>query len=185
MKTLSVQKLVTPLVLMLVLFSCKSEITTSNLKQIETLQFKVDSSNLVYKKLNIEEITKNKLYAEKQLDFLKEHNHDTTLALNKFMDVYYGNFKIMRKYLTGYKRLGSEIDFSTSQLTHLYNDVENGFAHDSSYTKHFEDEKLAVSKIVNTCATLLDWEQRSTKRYNGMVQPIDSIITELQKQGYR
>lgn len=91
----------------------------------------------------------------------------------------------MKKYVKGYGRLNSEIDFSISQLSHLHHDVENGFAHDSTYAKHFEDEKLAVSKIVNTCATLQNWEERSTKRYHGMVQPIDSIITELQKQGYR
>ena len=185
MTSLSVQKIVIPFLLVIVLFSCKSETTRTNLHEIEVLQYQVDSSKIVFKTLDLDSITKMKVNAEEQLDFLKKHNHDTTKAYNKFLDVYYGNFKILKKYIKGYGRLNSEIEFSISQLTHLHNDVENGFAHDSTYTKHFEDEKLAVSKIVNTCATLQNWEERSTKRYNGMTQPIDSIITELQKQGYR
>ena len=185
MISLSVKKLVIPIVIIGAFLSCRSEKTTTNLREIEILQATVDSSKVVFKTLDFEGISTMKLKAEEQLEYLKEHNKDTAMALNKFIDVYYSNFKIMRKYLKGHGRLGAEIEFSKGQLINLHHDVDNGFAHDSTFTNHFDDEKLAVSKIVNTCATLLDWEERSTKRYNGMVQPIDSIITELQKQGYR
>jgi uncharacterized membrane-anchored protein YhcB (DUF1043 family) len=179
------KKLSIIIIIFVALISCNNETTQHKLEEIKTLQTQVDSTKKVFNTLDFEKIAEMKAYAKQQLDFLDKHNKDTTRANAKYIDVYYANFKLTRKFVKGYERLESEIDFSTSQLTHLYNDVENGFANDSNYVKHFKDEKTAVFKIVNTCATLVDWQMRSTKRYNGMVQPIDSIITELKKQGFR
>lgn len=179
------KKLSIIIIIFVALASCKSETTQQKLQEIKTLQVQVDSTKKVFNTLDIDKMSEMKTYAEQQLDFLEKHNKDTTRANAEYIDVYYGNFKLIRKFVKGYGRLESEIDFSTSQLTHLYNDVDNGFTNDSSYVKHLKDEKTAVFKIVNTCATLVDWQERGTKRYSGMVQPIDSIITELKRQGFR
>tara|TARA_R110002050_G_scaffold147017_1_gene272651 strand:+ start:29882 stop:30424 length:543 start_codon:yes stop_codon:yes gene_type:complete len=179
------KKFVVILSLIIAIVSCKSELTQTRLGAIKSLQAQVDSSAIMFQTIDIAKIKDYKTNAKTQLDFLEKNNHDTIFDHLKYIDVYYANFKLMRKLVKGHERLAAEIEFSTSQLTHLYNDVENGFSGDSNYVKHFDSESKAVSKIVNSTAVLKDWEERTVKRYNGMVAPIDSIILVQQNLGYR
>lgn len=165
--------------------SCKSEKTEALLAEIEGMQSSVDSSQKIFEEIDIEKITKNKENAKGQIEYLKKFYNDTNYVNARYVDVYISNFKLMRKLVKGHHRLDQEIDFSQGQLHHLRKDVKNGFAADSSYFKYLEAEKLAVSKIKNTTKTLVSWELKTTNRYNGMVAPIDSIITELKNQGKR
>ena len=166
-------------------FACQSESTKTKLQAVTVLQEQVDSSQVVFKTLQIETISKNKKNAEIQLDYLEKNYHDTNLQNARFVDVYNSNFKLMRKLIKGHERLEKEIDFSNNQLKHLHSDIENGFSQDTNYIKFMKGEELAVSKIINSTKTLKNWEERTINRYNGMVAPIDSIILELQNQGFR
>ncbi len=168
-----------------ILNSCKSEKTEALLAEIEGMQLSVDSSQKVFERIDTATISKNKKYAEDQIEYLRKFNTDTNYKNARYIDVYYANFKLMRKLLKGHHRLNQEIDFSQGQLHHLYKDVKNGFAADTNYYTYIEAEELAVSKIKNTTKTLTDWELKTTKRHKGMVAPIDSIITELKNQGKR
>ncbi len=172
-------------IVLLSVFACQSESTKTKLQAITGLQKQVDSSQVVFKTIQIETISAYKKNAEGQLDYLKKNYHDTAIENARFVDVYNSNFKLMRKLMKGHERLEKEIDFSNNQLKHLYSDIENGFAQDSNYVKFMKGEKIAVFKIINTTNTLKDWEERTIKRYNGMISPIDSIILELKNQGYR
>ena len=185
MKTTFVKNSILAFTLILLISSCKNEETTKMLGTIDQLIVTVDSSNVVFKTIDTAAIATAKANAESQLEYIKKFYTDTNYQNARYIDVYNSNFKLMRKLLKGYDRLGSEIDFSKSQLTHLSNDINNGFAADSSYIKYLEGEKKAVSKIRITTKTLVEWEEKSINRYSGMVQPIDSIITELQNQGFR
>lgn len=180
-----VKKTSLAIILIASIASCKSEKTEKLLVEIDQLITEVDSSNIVFKSIDTASISTAKLYAESQLDYLKEFNTDTTYKKARFIDVYNSNFKLMRKLLSSYSRLGSEIEYSKNQLTHLSNDVKNGLAADSTYIKYFNGEKKAVETIKVTAKSFKDWETRSINRYNGMVLPIDTIITDLKKQGYR
>lgn len=166
--------------------SCTDKNASNHLADISTLQAQVDSSNTVFQTIDFELIKEYKENSDQQLTFLKENFKDSSTFENaKYIDVYYGNFKLMRKMLKGQPRLEEEILYSQQQLDHLYQDVKNGMLEDSVYTKYYEGEAKAVKQIINSTFTLKDWETRSVKRYNGMVAPIDSVINELHKQGYR
>ncbi|MFT4754482.1 MAG: hypothetical protein ACI85Q_002041 [Salibacteraceae bacterium] len=165
--------------------ACKSKKTEQMLAQIDQLVVQVDSSHKEFLSIDTAALTEAKTYAKQQLDYLQRFNTDTTYKNARYIDVYNSNFKLMRKLLKGYNRLGEEIEFSKNQLNHLSNDIKNGFAADSSYSKYFAGETRAVSKIITTTSTLQQWEARSIKRYNGMVLPIDSVVTELQSRGLR
>lgn len=182
---LNMRKLVVILGLFIAIVSCKSELSQSRIKDINSLQAQVDSSAIVFQTIDIDKIKAYKTNAKSQLDFLDNNNHDTIFDHLKYIDVYYSNFKLMRKLVTGYDRLAAEIEFSSSQLTHLNNDIENGFSGDSTFTKYYNAEKKAVFQIVNTTKVLIDWEERTINRYNGMVAPIDSIILVQKNLGYR
>lgn len=166
--------------------SCTDANVTVRLNEIKTLQTKVDSSSTEFETIDIKTISKYRERGEEQMAYLEKHYQDTTNFENaKYLDVYYANYKLMKKIVKGHQRLVSEITYTQSQLDHLYLDVKNGLVADSAYTKFYSGEQKATTTIVNSVATLKDWEARSIKRYSGMVQPIDSIITQLQKQGYR
>lgn len=170
----------------LIVISCTDEKVTQHLNDIKTLQNKVDSSNTAFSELNMEKITEYRQNAESQMEFIEANYHDTVSFENaKYVDVYYANFRLMRKLMMNHKKLDSEITYTNSQLVKLYADVKNGLVADSTYSHYYSGEKKATDAIIESVATLKDWEYRTIKRYNGMVQPIDSIILELKNQGYR
>jgi len=170
----------------MVFTSCTDAKVTQRLDNIKTLQTKVDSSSTEFGTIDIETIEKYRSKGKEQMDFIEKHYHDTTNFDNaKYIDVYYANYKLMKKIVKGHERLASEITYTQSQLSNLYLDVKNGLVADSVYTKYYNGEQKATAEIIISVATLKDWETRSIKRYNGMVQPIDSVIMELKKQGYR
>ena len=185
MKTLKVLFVIS-IITGMVFTSCTDAKVTQRLDDIKTLQTKVDSSSTEFGTIDIETISKYSAKGNEQMSFLEKHYHDTTNFDNaKYIDVYYANYKLMKKIVKGHKRLASEITYTQSQLGNLYLDVKNGLVADSVYTKYYSGEQKATAEIVKSVETLKEWETRSIKRYNGMVQPVDSIITELQKQGYR
>lgn len=165
--------------------SCQSEKTQKILAEIEQMQISVDSSDNIYRSMDTATIFSYKKNAETQIEYLEKFYHDTVFENAKYIDVYYGNFKLLRKLTRSYGRLGEEIEFSKSQLSRLHNDVKNGFAADSSYIKFVSDEHLAVTKIVNTTATFVKWEKKGVQRYERMIVSIDSIVIEMKNQGYR
>lgn len=167
------------------LASCKSEKTENMLLKVQAMQASVDSSNKVFQTIDTNVVSTAKIKSEKQLEFLKEHYNDTNYQNARYIDVYNSNFKLMRKLLKGYNRLHSEIEFSNSQLNHLQNDINNGFANDNEYKKHLAGEQKAVEKIRVSTRVLKEWEAKTVKRYNGMNMSIDSIVTELHNQGRR
>lgn len=169
----------------LLVTSCRNEKTEKMLTKIDLMIASVDSSEIVFQTIDTNTISIAKKNAESQLEYIQKFYKDTAYQNLRYIDVYNSNFKLMRKLLKGYTRLQSEIDFSKSQLQHLSNDVKNGFAADANYQKHMAGELKAVEKIRVSTKVLIDWEEKSINRYNGMVQPIDSIITELKEQGYR
>ena len=67
----------------------------------------------------------------------------------------------------------------------MYTDVENGLVDDESYAKFYAGEEKAAKGIIKSVGTLREWEEIAVNRYNGMVQPIDSVIVEMQNRGYR
>jgi len=169
-----------------ILFSCTDKKVTQHLNDIETLQAKVDSSNTVFETIDLETISKYREIGKEQMNYIEKHYHDSTNFDNaKYIDVYYANYKLMKKIVKGHKRLASEITYTSAQLNDLYVDVKNGLVADSVYTKYYTGEQNATAGIVKSVSTLKDWETRSIKRYNGMVPSIDSIIVELKNQGYR
>jgi len=178
-------KIILIVIAVISLASCQSEQTKSRLSQVKALQQTVDSSNVVFQTLDLDRIRTKKENAEQQMDYLSKNYHDTIMANAKYVNAYNNNFKLMRKILKGSTRLESEIEFSKSQLAHLYTDIANGFAADTMYQKHFDTEEKAVTKIKTTTKTLMDWDEKTSNRYNGMVAPIDSIILSLKSQGYR
>jgi len=173
------------LFLSLTIVSCVSEKTQQKALAIGQLQTQVDSCSKEFKTLDLEKIKTYKTNAKSQLDFLEKNFHDTNFQSARYIDVYYRNYKLMTKIIKGADRLQSEITYSQSQLEKLHNDVENGFFTDSLYQEYFDGEQKAVEKIKNTTKVLSDWETKSIHRYDGMTSSIDSVITELQNQGYR
>lgn len=185
MKNLKVLFIIS-LVIGMVFTSCTDAKVSQHLDDIKTLQNKVDSSSTQFETIDMESISTYYAKAKDQFDFIEKHYHDTTNMDNaQYIDVYYGNYKLMKKMVKGHERLASEITYTQSQLSDLYLDVKNGLVADSVYSKYYNGEQKATTQIVKSVAVLKDWETRSVKRYKGMVQPIDSIITELKKQGYR
>jgi hypothetical protein len=179
---------ITPLLILFIGFTfqaCKSEQAEKMISQIDQLSASIDSSEQVYQSIDTLTVIEIKQNSEEQLEYLSKFFTDTTYQNARFVDVYNSNWKLMRKLLKGYARLGSEIDFSRNQLHHLRNDVSNGFSSDSIYVKYLEGEIKAVQKIEQSTQVMKSWELKSIDRYNGMVQPIDSIITELKNQGFR
>lgn len=167
------------------LYSCKSEKTETMLSQIDKMMVTVDSSNEIFQTIDTVIVSAAKTNAEQQLEYLEKFYTDTNYQNARYVDVYNSNFKLMRKLLKGYDRVQSEIDFSKNQLTHLSNDIKNGFAADTSYESYLIGEMKAVQKIKASTKTLKNWETKTVNRYNGMVNPIDSIINTLQARGLR
>ena len=169
----------------LTLTSCTDVQVTTRLDNIKTLQTKVDSSSTEFEAINLDAILEYKAKSNEQMDFIEKHYHDTSNFDNaKYIDVYYANYKLMKKIDKGYQRLESEITYTQSQLANLYLDVKNGLVADSVYNKFYNGEQKATAQIVKSVRILKEWETHSVNRYNGMVQPIDSIINELKNQGY-
>jgi hypothetical protein len=178
-------KFILTLLVSILIISCVSEKTEQKTLAVQKLQSQVDSSAQESMQLNIEKIKEYKTNAKSQLDYLETNFHDTNFQSAKYIDVYYRNYKLMTKILKGHDRLQSEITYSKNQLKTLHNDIENGFLTDSLYQEYFDGETKAVSQIITTTKTLLEWETKSIHRYDGMKISIDSVITELQNQGYR
>ncbi len=165
--------------------SCKSEKTEALLAEIEGMQLSVDSSQKVFQAMDTAKIFSYKKNSEAQIKYLETFFKDTIYENARYIDVYYGNYKLLRKITRGYPKLVKEIEFSKEQLYHLKNDVKNGFAADSNYQKYISGEKLAVKNIAETTSTLINWEEKGITRYENMVASIDSIITEMKNQGLR
>jgi hypothetical protein len=179
------QKILGLIVISTILFACTSQQTTQRLNDVSKLQSQVDSSLVVFNTINIDSVKTLKSLSKSHIDYLEKNYHDTILAHAQYVDVYYGNFKLMRKLVKGYDRVAAEIDFSKVQLGNLHKDIENGFTQDSTYQRNFDAEKKAVGQIINSAKTLKDWEIRTAKRHSGMEASIDSIILDLKNQGYR
>lgn len=185
MHTHFLSKLFLTLFISTFIISCVSKKTEQKTLAVQKLQFQVDSSAQEFTHLDLDKIKEYKSNASSQLDYLKENFHDTNFQNAKYIDVYYRNYKLMTKLIKGHDRLQSEITYSTNQLKTLQNDIENGFLTDSLYQEYYKGENKAVQQIIATTKTLMEWETKSIKRYDGMFNSIDSVVTDLQNQGYR
>lgn len=169
-----------------VLSACKDASITQKITEVERMQQQVDSCNTIFKTIDNESIKTYQAEAKEQLEFLAKNYKDTANFENaRYIDVYNSNWKLMGKLLKGHKRLGDEIVYSQSQLKKLHHDVENALFSDSTYQKYAQGEAIAVSKIIKTTSTLKEWEKHSVNRFNGMHQPIDSVINKLNSRGLR
>lgn len=154
--------------------------------QVTELQHKVDSSKVVMDSIDIHKVTLFKEYAGAQIDFLEDHPQDSSYREEaKYIDVYLGNFKMLRKLIKNYEPTQAEIEYTQGQLNNLYADLSNGLVADSTYARFYRSEKMATVQIVNTVRKLRDWEIRGVKRHMGMVNQVDSIITSLENLGFR
>jgi predicted transcriptional regulator len=168
------------------LYSCTSEVVIQRLNDISKLQSQLDSATLEFKKIDTAEVRENMEKAKSQLDYLERHYIDSqNFDLAKYCGVYEANFKLMRRTIGNYEKLDGQIAYTSSQLSHLYADIENGMVADSVYERYYSGEQKATQEIIANVAKLQEWETKSTKRFWGMVQPMDSIITDLQNRGYR
>lgn len=165
--------------------SCKSEKTEALLAEIEGMQSSLDSSQKEFHSMDTAKIFGYKKISEAQINYLETFFKDSVYENARYIDVYYGNYKLLRKITRGYPKLAKEIEFSQKQLLHLTNDVKNGFAADSNFIKYISGEKLAVKNIAATTSALINWEEKGITRYENMVTSIDSIITEMKNQGLR
>lgn len=167
------------------IISCANPTAQKQVQQVNGLIQTVDSCEKVFNQLKFEEVKSYKETAEKQLDFLEENYHDTNFEHAKYVGVYYDNWKLMRNFGRAQGKLEKEITYTQSQLQHLKEDAKNNLFNDSTFHRNFQAEFRATLSIKETTKALVDWQERTIKRYNGMHAPIDSIILELNKQGYR
>lgn len=172
--------------LALTIVGCTSEKVSQRLIHLEKLQSQVDSANTVFISIQMDSIQAYKRHSETQLDFIKQHFWDTSNRENaQYIDVYYANFKKMRKLVKGYPRVQAEIENSQKQLSSLYHDTKHQIHADSVYERYVSGEEKMVRSIVESVGRLKSWEEQSVNRYHGMVDPIDSVILSLKEQGYR
>lgn len=162
---------------------CTTPQSKKQLAEINALQQRVDSCQTVLNEIDYLAVKNRYDHVKEQLAAIEQViPDDQTFEESQYLGMYYDNSKTFKKISKGYEALLKEVQLTQKQLTNLKHDVKHNLVADSNYTLFFNNEKRAVEAIVFETNNYHLWEEKGTKRYNGMHLKIDSILTAYSDQ---
>ena len=166
--------------------SCTSN-HPEEIQRIETMMQELNTAQHHIDSIDVEVLTSRYKASEAQILFLNKNYKSDTISRETALMLgnYRSNYKSLKKLKKLYDKLSYEITFTEKQLENLKTDLKNDKLTDEMIVEYFESEEKAMD-FINKKSSSLYTRQSSAIRTNKGIKPkIDSIISEMNRNGIR
>tara|TARA_R110001592_G_C13111160_1_gene744957 strand:- start:756 stop:1298 length:543 start_codon:yes stop_codon:yes gene_type:complete len=174
-------KYVIPLILILIIGSCKQRNTAQNM-QLDELLMELQNLNDTVSLLDTSVVLGESRIIKSNLKLIHEHADTINVETASIIAEVYEERNKIFFVEDNYKSFTNELTISTQQLNKLKQDLNNGLLTDESFNTYYEQEK---SIILNLNQKISE-SYKEAKRVVSFIQKedakIDSLITYLKEE---